>query len=128
MSAYTDSEKGLISFFLPFVRNTDDRVRALVIFEDADEFCETTTITGGHAVDFVEDDSHGAMTFGSEKVAHVRGIQERFDKVGHGGFVSELTGVTFDGSESGIVDDAVGQSGFADAWWTVEEHGFAGRR
>jgi hypothetical protein len=61
------------------------------------------------------------MAFGAEEVTDICGIQEWFNQFGHGGFVAELAGVAFDGAESGIVDDAVGQRCFADAWWTVEK-------
>jgi len=40
--------------------------------------------------------------------------------------VSELTGVAFDGAETGVGDYAVGKSGLAHAWWAVEKYG--GRR
>jgi hypothetical protein len=108
LTTETDSDQRLVSFLLPFIRNTDDGVGTFVVFENSDQLGETPAISRGHAVDFVEDDSQGTMPFGSEKVADVRGVQQRFDEFGHSGFVSELRGVTFYGSETGIVDNAMG--------------------
>jgi hypothetical protein len=48
------------------------------------------------------------MTFWTEEVTDIRGIQEWLNQFGHGGFVTELAGVAFYGAETGIVDDAVG--------------------
>ena len=50
-------------------------------------------------------------------------MEERLDELGHGGFVSELTGVAFNGAETGIIDNAMGQGGLADAWRAVQENG-----
>jgi hypothetical protein len=48
-------------------------------------------------------------------------MEEGLNEIGHGGFVAELTGVAFDGTETGIVDDTVGQSGLADARRAIQE-------
>ena len=42
--------------------------------------------------------------------------------------MTELTGVAFDGAETGVLDDAMGQSRLADAWGAKQEcdTGFTG--
>jgi len=64
------------------------------------------------------------VSFGSEKVADVGGIQEGFNQIGHGGFVTELGRITFNGSVSDVVHDAMGQSRLADTRWAVEKGGY----
>jgi hypothetical protein len=61
------------------------------------------------------------VTFGAEVVGDVLRMEEWLDEFGHGRLVSELTGVTFNGAKTGILDNAVGQRGFADTWWAVQK-------
>ena len=62
------------------------------------------------------------MAFGSEEITDIGGIQEGLDEFGHGRLVSELGCVAFDGAESGIIDDAMGQRCFADARRAVKKY------
>ncbi len=69
------------------------------------------------------------MSFGAEKVRDIGGVQEGLNKLGHGGLVTELTGVTFYGAQTGVSDDTVGECGLANTWWSVQkdDDGSAGR-
>ncbi len=111
----------VVLFVGPFIGDTDDCVGTGVGFEDGYEFREAAFGAGGHSVDFVEDHAEGAVSFGAEEVADVVGMKERLDEVFHRGFVAELAGVTFDGAETGVRDNAVGEGRFAGAGGAVEE-------
>jgi hypothetical protein len=61
------------------------------------------------------------VAFGPEKVTDNRRIQERLNEFGHGGLVPELGGITFYGTEPGVIDYAMCQRGLADARWAIEK-------
>ena len=61
------------------------------------------------------------MPFGAEEIADICGVQKGFNEFGHSGFVAKLAGVTFYGTETGVVDYAVGQRCFANTWRAVEK-------
>lgn len=128
LAAKANPHEGLVPFLLPFIGDANNGIGALVILENPKQLRESAAISGGHAVDFIEDNAEGAMSLRSEKVTHIGRIQKGFDELGHGGLVSELTGVAFYGSESGVVDHAMGQCGFADTWRAKQEcnTGFTG--
>lgn len=75
-----DAHQGLVALLLPFIRDTDDGIRTLVVLEDSKELCEAAAISGRHAIDFVEDDAEGPVSFGTEKIAYIGRIEEGLDE------------------------------------------------
>jgi len=61
------------------------------------------------------------MTFGPEKVAHVGGVQERFNEFRHGGLMAELGGIAFYGSETQVIHDTMGQCGLTYTGRAIEK-------
>jgi hypothetical protein len=74
MAAECEAHEGLIALLDPFVADTDDRIGALVVLENADEFAEASAVAGGHAIDFVENNTESTVPLGAEEVGYIIGM------------------------------------------------------